>query len=170
MRGAKSDIQPLQQPHPLIFFGGSSEGALAMGVEALRRVRHVRRAAGATGQRIAEFRARAATLAARPPTTCRSGRSSAPTEGEAWDRARKILASIQQPGDPTGFGNDKKPLDQSARRLLDFAAAGETHDERLWMPIAEATGATGNTSCLVGTPEQVAAPCSNTTSSASTRS
>ena len=41
-------------------------------------------------------------------------------------------------------------------RLLDFAAAGETHDERLWMPIAEATGAMGNTSCLVGTPEQVA--------------
>ena len=40
--------------------------------------------------------------------------------------------------------------------MLDFAAAGETHDERLWMPIAEATGAMGNTSCLVGTPEQVA--------------
>jgi alkanesulfonate monooxygenase len=78
------------------------------------------------------------------------------TEGAAWDRARKILASIQKPGDPTGFGNDKKPLDQSARRLLDFAAAGETHDERLWMPIAEATGAMGNTSCLVGTAEQVA--------------
>src|SRR5260370_4898416 len=77
-------------------------------------------------------------------------------EGGAWDRARRILASIQKPGDATGFGNDKKPLDQSARRLLDFAAQGETHDERLGMPIAEATGAMGNTSCLVGTPEQVA--------------
>ena len=31
------------------------------------------------------------------------------------------------------------------------------HDERLWMGIARATGAPGNTSCLVGTPEQVAA-------------
>src|SRR4029453_11343270 len=31
VRGAKSDVQPLQKPHPLIFFGGSSEGALAMG-------------------------------------------------------------------------------------------------------------------------------------------
>ena len=41
--------------------------------------------------------------------------------------------------------------------LLDARpAAGKTHDERLWMPIAEATGAMGNTSCLVGTPEQVA--------------
>jgi alkanesulfonate monooxygenase len=30
------------------------------------------------------------------------------------------------------------------------------HDERLWTPIAEATGGRGNTTCLVGTPEQVA--------------
>jgi len=29
-------------------------------------------------------------------------------------------------------------------------------DERLWIPIARATGALGNTSCLVGTTEQVA--------------
>ena len=93
------------------------------------------------------------------------------TEGAAWDRARRILASVQQPGDPTGFGNAKKPLDHSARRLLDFAAAGETHDERLWMQIAEATGAMGNTSCLVGTPEQVArALLDISASSASTRS
>ena len=33
----------------------------------------------------------------------------------------------------------------------------DVHDERLWMPIARVTGALGNTSCLVGTPEQVAA-------------
>jgi alkanesulfonate monooxygenase len=37
-----------------------------------------------------------------------------------------------------------------------FALEGDIHDERLWMPIARATGALGNTSCLVGTPEQVA--------------
>ncbi len=64
--------------------------------------------------------------------------------------------TIQRPGDLTGFGNNRGPLDQSARRLLHFAAQGETHDARLWMPIAEATRAVGNTSCLVGTAEQVA--------------
>jgi len=109
-----------------------------------------------TAERIAEFRARAAAFG-RTPTFNMSFRPIlGATEGAAWDRARRILASVQKPGDPTGFGNNKKPLDHSARRLLDFAAAGETHDERLWMPIAEATGAMGNTSCLVGTPEQVA--------------
>jgi len=29
--GAVSDVHPLQQPHPLLFFGGASEGALSMG-------------------------------------------------------------------------------------------------------------------------------------------
>ena len=40
--------------------------------------------------------------------------------------------------------------------MREVAAQGEVHDERLWLPIAEATGASGNTSCLVGTAEQVA--------------
>ena len=40
--------------------------------------------------------------------------------------------------------------------MLGYAAASDVHDERLWLKIAEATGAPGNTSCLVGTPEQVA--------------
>ena len=39
---------------------------------------------------------------------------------------------------------------------MHFAMERDIHDERLWMPIARATGALGNTSCLVGTPEQVA--------------
>ena len=39
---------------------------------------------------------------------------------------------------------------------MNFALERDIHDERLWMPIARATGALGNTSCLVGTPEQVA--------------
>jgi alkanesulfonate monooxygenase len=40
---------------------------------------------------------------------------------------------------------------------MSFALERDVHDERLWMPIARATGALGNTSCLVGTAEQVAA-------------
>ena len=47
----------------------------------------------------------------------------------------------------------------SADRMLAVAARGGVHDERLFMGIAEAMGARGNTSCLVGTPEQVAESC-----------
>ena len=43
-----------------------------------------------------------------------------------------------------------------SRRLLEVAAAGDVHDTRLYTAIAEATGARGNTTALVGTAEQVA--------------
>src|SRR5690349_13867568 len=156
VRGARSDVQPLQRPHPLLFFGGSSEGALAMGAKHCDVFAMFGEPLAATAQRMAEFKARAAAYG-RTPTYNMSFRPIlAATEGAAWDRARKILESVRKPADPSGFGNAKRPLDQSAKRMLEFAAQGETHDERLWMPIAEATGAMGNTSCLVGTPEQVA--------------
>jgi alkanesulfonate monooxygenase len=37
-----------------------------------------------------------------------------------------------------------------------LAQRGDVHDERLWMPVAGAAVGKGNTSCLVGTPAQVA--------------
>jgi alkanesulfonate monooxygenase len=43
-----------------------------------------------------------------------------------------------------------------SQRLLNLAAKADVHDERLWTPIAAAVGAYGNTTALVGTPEQVA--------------
>ena len=33
VKGAASDVRPLQQPHPLLFFGGASDGALEMGAK-----------------------------------------------------------------------------------------------------------------------------------------
>ena len=47
----------------------------------------------------------------------------------------------------------------SSDRLLAAAAESEIQDERLWMAIAEASGARGNSTCLVGTAEQVAESC-----------
>jgi alkanesulfonate monooxygenase len=48
------------------------------------------------------------------------------------------------------------PVDNAGKRLMSFALERDVHDERLWMRVARATAALGNTSCLVGTPEQVA--------------
>ncbi len=75
----------------------------------------------------------------------------AATEGEAWDKAHRLLADVE-----SKTGAAPKPGNHSSERLVAFAARGDVHDERLWMGIARATGAPGNTSCLVGTPEQVA--------------
>ena len=43
-----------------------------------------------------------------------------------------------------------------AQRLVDFAREADVHDKRLWTPIAAAVGGSGNSTALVGTPEQVA--------------
>jgi alkanesulfonate monooxygenase len=78
------------------------------------------------------------------------------TENEAWERAHGILERVKEstsgkiaPGQPARLQSEL------SRRLVDFAAAREVYDKRLWMPIAYASGGAGNTTCLVGTAEQV---------------
>ena len=43
-----------------------------------------------------------------------------------------------------------------SKRLLEAAAQAEVHDTCLWTSLAAATGASGNSTALVGTPETVA--------------
>jgi alkanesulfonate monooxygenase len=42
------------------------------------------------------------------------------------------------------------------KRLIQMSADKDVYDERLWMKVANLTGAAGNSTALVGTPEQVA--------------
>jgi len=42
------------------------------------------------------------------------------------------------------------------KRLIQMSADKDIYDERLWMKVANLTGAAGNSTALVGTPEQVA--------------
>jgi alkanesulfonate monooxygenase len=50
----------------------------------------------------------------------------------------------------------KEPGAVGSQRLLAAAAKGKVLDKRLWTAVAAATGARGNTTALVGTPEQIA--------------
>ena len=77
-------------------------------------------------------------------------------EGDAWDKANRILAGMTGKKGWSRQEHAAGPVDNAGKRLMGFALERDLHDERLWMPIARATGALGNTSCLVGTPEQVA--------------
>ncbi len=160
LQAAYSQARCRQSPHVPLFFGGASEAALDTAsrradlfalwgeprASIAERIADVRRRVAATGRDPAEMRF---SLSARPII--------AATEEKAWQRAEEILARIQQatagritPGVPT------RPQSEGAWRLLRFAAEGNVHDERLWMPIAAASGASGSTTCLVGTPQQVA--------------
>ena len=91
------------------------------------------------------------------------------TEEAAWDRARDILERARELADTGRVAVDHAPQNVGSQRLLDAAARGDVHDERLYTAIAEATGAHGNTTALVGTVEQVAESLLATSTSASRR-
>ena len=156
VKGAASDIRPLQKPHPRLFFGGASPGALAMGARWCDVYAIYAEPLAATRERIAQFRALAAKSARVPGFNVSVRPIIAATEGVAWDKANRILAAM---AGKRGWRRQEAasgPVDNAGKRLMGFALEADVHDERLWMPIARATGALGNTSCLVGTPEQVA--------------
>ncbi|MFT7649478.1 MAG: alkanesulfonate monooxygenase [Candidatus Poriferisodalaceae bacterium] len=151
MSDVRSDVRPLQQPGPPVFFGGSSEEALDMGAEHCDVYAVFGEPLTSTADRFAAFSARAAAFGRTPSYSISFRPILGRTEGEAWDRANKILASVEAANAVRRPG----PYDHSGERMLEHAAASDVHDERLWMKIAQATGAPGNTSCLVGTAEQV---------------
>ena len=76
----------------------------------------------------------------------------AATDGEAWDRARAILDRAAQPRRRAAA----EAPEIGSQRLLRAAAEAEVHDTCLWTALAAATGAQGNSTALVGTPETVA--------------
>jgi alkanesulfonate monooxygenase len=149
--GAHADIRCQQVPHMPIYGGGGSPAAIA----ALAPVVNVYMLWGeplkATAAFMEEVRAAARPTHHRLTFSLSTRPILGRTEGEAWDRARRILATIQA----LPQGTVAPPQNAGSRRLLE-AAAQEVHDRCLWMALAVATGARGNSTALVGTPETVA--------------
>ena len=151
VKGARSDVRSTQQPHVPLWFGGVSDAAIPVGAK------HCDTHA-LFGEPLAEVQGLMQRLdaeAARHNRTLRYNVSFRPiiaeTEDAAWDKAREILKGVQASG-PSGDRRDA----ESGRRLTRLIESGEVHDERLWVPLAAAAGGEGNTTALVGTPEQVA--------------
>jgi alkanesulfonate monooxygenase len=155
--GAFSEVKPLRPGSIPLYFGGAS------GAAALVAARHCDVYAlwgeplAAVRARIADIREKASAFGRRPRISVSLRPIIAPTEARAWERARGILARVMEarPG-VVGEGAGIRPQAVGARRLVEFAREAEVHDKRLWTPIAGAMGGAGNTTALVGTPEQVA--------------
>src|SRR4029077_3170952 len=152
-RGTYSEIRCRQQPHIPIYGGGGSDAA----IRSLAPHVDVFMLWGEPLEDTALFMDRVqreAALSGRNPTFSLSTRPIlAATEGEAWDRARAILDRVL-----INRGGAAAPKRQNigSQRLLQAAAEAEVHDTCLWTPLAVATGAQGNSTALVGTPETVA--------------
>jgi alkanesulfonate monooxygenase len=152
-----SEVRTYQKPHVPIYFGGASDVAKEVGAKRADVYALWGEPLESIKEQIIDIRARAAkynrdirfSVSVRPIL--------GDTEGEAWERAEGILDRVKSSvGDTIGPGKPARLQSEGARRLLDFAAKGDIHDKRLWMPIAATTGAAGSTTCLVGTAEQVA--------------
>jgi alkanesulfonate monooxygenase len=152
-RGTWSEIRCRQLPYIPIYGGGGSDAA----IRALAPHVDVFMLWGEPLKETAVFMERVrreAALSGRNPRFSLSTRPIlAATDGEAWDRARAILDRVL-----INRGGAPAPQRQNvgSKRLLQAAAAAEVHDTCLWTPLAVATGASGNSTALVGTPETVA--------------
>jgi len=160
-RGSFAAVKPVQQPHLPVYFGGSSEEAIAVAGKHADIYALWGEPIDGVRETIAQVRTAAArynrqdqvgfSLSLRPIL----GR----TEDEAWAKAERILESAKRLRSthpwvalrPTGA-----PQNAGSQRLLAAAAEGKVRDKRLWTELAALTGAQGNSTSLVGTPEQVA--------------
>jgi alkanesulfonate monooxygenase len=157
VEGAFSVVKPVQSPHIPIYFGGSSDAAIPVA----GRHADIYALWGETHDQVRETIARVLAAAAPHGRSPRFSLSLRPviadTEEAAWKRADQIVeqtrALREQAGLPT---SGHQPANAGSQRLLDAARLGQRLDKRLWTGVAAVTGAQGNSTGLVGTPEQVA--------------
>lgn len=153
---AWSAIRPLQKPHLPIYFGGSSEAAIAVAGKHADVFALWGESLAQTGETIQRVRAEAAkhqrdigfSVSFRPII--------ADSEAEALEKAEHILHVATEQAAQRGGGFKAKPDSIGAQRLRATAAQGRVVDKRLWTGIAQLVGGGHNSTALVGTPEQVA--------------
>ena len=154
---AFSEVKPLRPGGIPLYFGGASGAAATVAARHCDVYALWGEPLAAVKQRIADIHDKAAAFGRHPRISVSLRPIIAPTESQAWERARRILAKVMEARPSVvGEGAGMRPQAVGARRLVDFASEAEVHDKRLWTPIAAAMGGAGNTTALVGTPEQVA--------------
>jgi alkanesulfonate monooxygenase len=153
--GASTAVRCVQQPCIPIYFGGASDAAIA----AAGKHADVYALWGETHAQVREITARVRAAAAQHGRSVRFSLSLRPilaaTEDAAWERAERIKQRVAELRAKAGLG-PREPANEGSRRLLEAAAQGERLDKRLWTGVALLTGARGNSTSLVGTPQQVA--------------
>jgi alkanesulfonate monooxygenase len=153
---AFSAVKSPQRPHIPIYFGGASDAAIRVA----GKHADVYALWGETYAQVAELVGRVRAEAARHGRIVRFSLSLRPiladTEAKAWARAEDILQRARDLAERDNKFRKAPPENAGSQRLLAAAAQGSRLDKRLWTGIAGLLGAQGNSTALVGTPEQVA--------------
>jgi alkanesulfonate monooxygenase len=176
---AFSSVKPVTPGGIPLYFAGASAPAIAVGAANA----DVYAFWGEPREAVAARMASIGEAAAAVGRTLRYSLSLRPiiadTETEAWDKAEWIaektaeriaLAKERMTGRQDtyqglgGARNATFSVDRDTggttsvgrKRLIAMSSDRDVYDERLWMKVANLTGAAGNSTALVGTPEQVA--------------
>jgi alkanesulfonate monooxygenase len=178
--GAFSSVKPITPGGIPLYFAGASPPAIAIGAaqaDVYAFWGEPRAAVASRMESIEEVAANAGrslplrySLSLRPII--------ADTEAAAWEKAEWIAAKTAERIDLAkqrmtghkdtyrGLGGERNAtfsVDRETsgttsvgrKRLIEMSADKDVHDERLWMKVANLTGAAGNSTALVGTPDQV---------------
>jgi alkanesulfonate monooxygenase len=160
VKGAFSEVKPVHGHIP-VYFSGSSDAAIRIAAqhadvymlwgEPVAQVREVVRRVRAAAAEHGRDKQIRFSLSLRPVL--------ADTEEAAWARADEILErakALKGQSAWSRFRGPGAPQNVGSQRLLAVAAQGRVVDKRLWTEIAALSGAGGNSTGLVGTPQQVA--------------
>ena len=173
-----SSVKPVSPGGIPFYFAGASGPAVETGAAQADVYAFWGEPRDAIASRIAAIDAAALRHARRPRYSVSLRPILADTEREAWDRAEWVaseaasrirLARERSGREPRhsglgGAGHATYSLTRDVggttsvgrKRLIEMSAQRDVYDERLWMKVANLTGAAGNSTALVGTPEQVA--------------
>ena len=156
VENAFSQVKPHNERGIDVFVAGASDAA----VEVAGRHADIFALWGETYDQVRELTGRVRAAAAhhnrRPEFSLSFRPILADTEEAAWAKAEAILERAKALLDKTGYRKAAEPINEGSRRLLAAAAQGSRLDKRLWTGVAALTGARGNSTSLVGTPDQVA--------------
>ncbi len=177
--GAFTSVKPVSPGGIPLYFAGASPAAIEVGAAHA----DVYAFWGEPRAAVAERMSSIVPVAERAGRSLRFSISLRPiiadTEAEAWEKAEWIAETTAERIDLArermagrqdsyrglgGAANATLSVDRDTggttsvgrKRLIAMSAEREVYDERLWMKVANLTGAAGNSTALVGTPQQVA--------------
>ena len=158
IKGGTVNVQPIQKPSIPLYISGASEGGVDVAAKHADTYM-------AWGEPIEDIRERiqgineAAAVYGRKPGFSVSFRPVlGVTEEKAWEKAHAIAEKTASARSAASLPDDVQPDNQGSRRLLEQAAKGVdgVRDERLYFGVTTVIRTSGNTTMLVGTPDQVA--------------
>lgn len=157
LEGAGLPFRPLLETGIPLYFGGASEAAVEVGARYADVYMLWGEPLAAARQRLEQTRAAAARWGRRLRFSISVRPILAATEAAAWARAESIAErALAQRQRFLGARGRRDDSSVGSARLRAVAAEATVHDARLWTRVAAITGAAGNSTALVGTPEQVA--------------